>query len=51
MSNTEEKITTWIDTQAESPYPIWALSAASNNNRKERNRFREFDLYFIHKQH
>lgn len=29
MSNTEEKIATWIDTQAESPYPIWALSAAT----------------------
>ncbi|KAI8071927.1 hypothetical protein BDF21DRAFT_445568 [Thamnidium elegans] len=27
--STEEKITTWIDKQSESPYPIWALSAAS----------------------
>ncbi|GAN05830.1 hypothetical protein MAM1_0102d05306 [Mucor ambiguus] len=26
----ENKITTWIDKQSESPYPMWALSAASN---------------------
>lgn len=26
----ENKITAWIDKQAESPYPMWALSAASN---------------------
>ncbi|KAG2237954.1 hypothetical protein INT48_002515 [Thamnidium elegans] len=29
--STEEKITTWIDKQSESPYPIWALSAACKN--------------------
>ncbi|GAA5816086.1 hypothetical protein MFLAVUS_009608 [Mucor flavus] len=27
--STEEKISTWIDKQSETPYPIWALSAAS----------------------
>lgn len=32
-TTTEEKITTWIDTQAESPYPIWALSAACKVNK------------------
>lgn len=26
----ENKITAWIDKQSESPYPMWALSAASN---------------------
>lgn len=26
----EDKITTWIDKQSESPYPMWVLSAASN---------------------
>ncbi|KAL9557495.1 hypothetical protein MBANPS3_001349 [Mucor bainieri] len=25
----ENKITTWIDKQSESPYPMWALSAAT----------------------
>ncbi|KAI9353139.1 altered inheritance of mitochondria protein 19 [Pilaira anomala] len=27
--SSSEKITTWIDKESESPYPIWALSAVS----------------------
>ena len=32
---TEEKITEWIDTQAESPYPIWAMSAFCKVKKKK----------------